>query len=99
MISHIRLLQSSVSQLLEYNKLEVFLERCCIRSSLIECQSFLNRKSNINPEYRVLMPLPCTVHILRSTWYREVNLFRIFMPFVSGINIGKKNTVCLLLEF
>ena len=27
MISHIRLLQSSVSQLLEYNKLEVFLER------------------------------------------------------------------------
>ena len=26
MISHIRLLQSSISQLLEYNKLEVFLE-------------------------------------------------------------------------
>ena len=26
MLSHIRLLQSSISQLLEYNKLEVFLE-------------------------------------------------------------------------
>ena len=27
MISHTKLLQSSISQLLEYNKLEVFLER------------------------------------------------------------------------
>ena len=58
----------------------------CIRSCLIECQSLFNRKVNINPKYRVLMPLPCTVHVSRSTWYREVNTFRIFMIFVSWIN-------------
>ena len=32
------------------------------------------------------MPLPCTVHVSRSTWYREVNMFRIFMICVSWIN-------------
>ena len=55
----------------------------CIRSSLIECQSFSNRK--FHPKYRVLVPLPCTVHVSRSTWYREVNILRIFMIFVSWI--------------
>ena len=32
------------------------------------------------------MFLPCTVHVSRSTWYREVNMFKIFMIFVSWIN-------------
>ena len=58
----------------------------CIRSCLIECQSLFNRKVNIKPKYRVLVPLPCTVHVFRSTWYREVNIFRIFMICVSWIN-------------
>ena len=93
MIAHTRLLQSSISQLLEYNKLEVFLDDNCIRSSLIECQSLSNRKININPKYRVLMFLPCTVHVSRSTWYREVNMFRIFMTFVSWIN--RQEEYCL----
>ena len=32
------------------------------------------------------MPLTCTVHVPCSTWYREVNMFRIFVIFVSWIN-------------
>ena len=32
------------------------------------------------------MFLPCTVHVSRSTWYREVNMFRIFLILVSWIN-------------
>ena len=39
------------------------------------------------------MPLPCTVHVSRSTWYREVNMFKIFMIFVSWIN--KQEEHCL----
>ena len=41
-----------------------FLKDDCIRSSLIECQSLSNRKININPKYRVLMFLPCTMQLL-----------------------------------
>ena len=32
------------------------------------------------------MPLPCTVQVLRETWYREVNIFRVSVTFVSWIN-------------
>ena len=67
----------------------------CIRSSLIECQSFVNRKININPKYRVLMFLPSTVQVLCKTWYSEVNLCRILMPFVSRIN--RQEEYCLSL--
>ena len=88
MISQTELLQFKFLQFLE-NK------DGGIRSSLIECQSLLNRKININPKYRVLMFLPCTVHVFRSTWYREVKTFRIFMIFVSGTS-GQKE-YCLSL--
>ena len=36
--------------------------------------------------YKVLMPFPCTVHVSRETWYREVNIFRVFVTFISWIN-------------
>ena len=32
------------------------------------------------------MPLPCTVHVSRSTWYREVNMFRVSVTFISWIH-------------
>ena len=61
MIFHTRLLQSSISQLLEYGGLEVFLGGL-LRSIASDRTSILfNRKVNINPKYRVLMFLPCTV--------------------------------------
>ena len=65
---------------------ECSLKNNCIRSCLIECQSFFDRKINIDPRYRVLMSLPCTVHVSRETWYREVNIFRVFVTFISWIN-------------
>ena len=69
MISHTRLLQSPISQLLEYNKPEVFLE------GYLHSIESDNRKININPKYSVMMFLPCTMQVLCSTWYREVNLW------------------------
>ena len=69
------------------------LKNNCIRSCLIECQSFSDRKINIDPKYRVLMPLPCTVHVSRETWYREINTFRISVTFISWIN--KQEEHCL----
>ena len=67
----------------------------CIRSSLIECQSFPNRKINIDPIFRVLVFLPCVMQVLCTTWYIQVNLFRIVMLFVSGIK--KQKEYCLSL--
>ena len=32
------------------------------------------------------MPLPCTVHVSSETWYREVNIFRVSVTFISWIN-------------
>ena len=62
------------------------LKNNCVRSCLIELQSFFDRKINIDPKYRVLMPFPCTVQVSRETWYREVNIFRVFVTFISWIN-------------
>ena len=96
MISHIRLLQSLISQLFGIQiSWKCSLKDDCIRSSLIECQSLLNRKININPKYRVLMFLPGTVQVLFSTWLIEVNLCRILMAFVSGINGQKEYRLSL----
>ena len=55
----------------------------------------VRQKININPKYRVLMLLPSTVQVLCSTWFIEVNLCKILMAFVSGIN-GQKE-YCLSL--
>ena len=43
------------------------------------------------------MFLPSTVQVLCSTWYREVDLCRILMPFVSGIN--RQEEYCLSLAW
>ena len=72
-----------------------FLKDDCIRSSLIECQSFLNSKIDVDPIYRVLMSLPCIVQVLCMTWYIQVNLIRILVTFVHRIN--KQKEYCLSL--
>ena len=53
-----------------------FIKDDCIRSCLIEIQSFLNRKIDVDPIYRVLMSFPCIVQVLCMTWYIQVNLVR-----------------------
>ena len=62
----------------------------CIRSSLIECQSFLNSKIDVDPIYCVLMSLPCFVHVLCMTWYTQVDRIRILVTFVHRINRQKE---------
>ena len=32
------------------------------------------------------MPFPCTVQVSRETWYREINIFRVSVTFISWIN-------------
>ena len=88
---HVWLLIQNFSSLQSHNFWNTISWKCslednCIRSSLIDCQSLFHRKINIDPKYRVLMFLPCTVQVSCSSWYREINMFRIFMIFVSWIN-------------
>ena len=72
-----------------------FLKDDCIRSSLIECQSFLNIKININPIHRILMFLPCFMHVLCMTRFIQVDRIRILMVFVHGIH--RQEEYCLSL--
>ena len=68
------------------------LKNNCIRSCLIEHQSFLDSKINIDPKCRVLMSLPCFVHVSCETWYREVNIFWVFVSFISSHFVAKLYT-------
>ena len=56
------------------------LEDNYIRSSLIECQSFLIRKIDVDPTYRVLMSLPCVVLV-------SCESFRNFVMCLHGLDI------------
>ena len=66
-----------------------------IRSSLIELQSFLKSKIDVDPIYCVLMSRPCIVQVLCMTWYTQVNLIRILVTFVPRIN--RQEEYCLSL--
>ena len=72
-----------------------FLKDDRIRSSLIQCQSFLNRKIDVDPIYRVLMSLPCIVQVLCTTWYIQVNLVKILVTFVPRVK--RQEEYCLSL--
>ena len=54
-----------------------------------------NSKIDVDPFYCVLMSLPCIVQVLCTTWYIQVNLFRILVTFLSGIN--RQEEYCLSL--
>ena len=64
----------------------------CIRSCLIELQSFFDdSKININPEYRILMPFPIVLHVSSTTRHRIINVFWISMIFIPWINRQKEH--------
>ena len=65
----------------------------CVRSSLIELQSFLQSKIDIDPIHRVLMSLPCFMHVLCRTWFIQVDCIEIPRIFVNGIH--KQKDYCL----
>ena len=65
----------------------------CVRSSLIELQSFLQSKIDIDPIHCVLMSLPCFMHVLCMTWFIQVDCIKILMILVNGIH--KQKDYCL----
>ena len=64
-----------------------------VRSCLIELQSFLQSKVDVDPIHRVLMFLPCFMHVLCMTRFIQVDRIRILMVFVHGIH--KQKEYCL----
>ena len=62
------------------------LKNNCVRSCLIEHQSFADSKINIDPKYRILMSLPCILQVSCETWYSVVDILWIFVIFFSWIN-------------
>ena len=72
-----------------------FLKDDCIRSSLIELQSFPQSKIDVNPAHCVQMSFQCFVQVLCTTRYTQVNLVRILVTFVSRINRQEKYCLSL----
>ena len=71
-----------------------FLKDDCIRSSLTECQSFLNRKIDVDPMYPVLMSLPCIVPgIAHRRGCMQINFIRIGVTFVPRIRSQKEEEI------
>ena len=66
-----------------------------VRSCLIELQSFLQSKVDVDPIHRVLMFLPCFMHVLCKTRCFKVNRVRILMVFVHGIERQKEYCLSL----
>ena len=62
----------------------------CNRSSLIEFQSFLNSKIDVDPIHCVLMSIPCFMQVLCTTRYTQVDHIRILVIFVRGIHKQKE---------
>ena len=57
-----------------------------VRSCLIELQSFLLSKFDVDPIHRVLMFLPCFMHVLCKTRCSQVDRVRILVFFVQRIH-------------
>ena len=84
---HTIFLRFSIFQLSQCNLGKSSLKDDCVRSCLIELQSFFDdSKININSEYRVLMPFPTVLYVSGMSRFRVVNVFWISVIFVSWIN-------------
>ena len=72
---------------------ECFVKNDGVWSCLIERQSFLQSKIDVDPIYRVQMFLPCCMHVICKTRCFQVDLVRILVFFVHGIH--RKKEYCL----
>ena len=70
-----------------------FVKNDSVRSRLIELQSFHQSKIDVDQIHRVLMFLPCFMHVLCKTWCFQFDFLRIFVVFVHGIH--KQKEYCL----
>ena len=69
---------------------ECFVKDDCVRSRLIELQSFLLSKFDIHPIHLLLMFLPCFMHVLCKTRCTQVVCVRILVFFVHRIHRQKE---------
>ena len=65
----------------------------CVRSCLIELQSFLQSKVDVDPIHRILMLLPFFMHVLRMTRCIQIDRIKILVVFVHGIH--RQREYCL----
>ena len=82
---------SPVSILTTLISWKCFMKNDSFRSSVIEPQSFLHSKINVDPMCCVLMSLPCFMHVLCMTWYTQVDRIRILVILVHGIHRQKEH--------
>ena len=73
---------------------ECFVKNESVRSCLLELQSFLQNKVDVDPIHRILMFLPCTMHVLCKTRCFQVDRVRILMFLVQRIDKQKEYCVC-----
>ena len=69
---------------------ECFVKNDGVRSRLIELQSFLQSKIDVDPIYCVLMSFPCFMQVLCTTRYTQVDRIRIFVFFVHRFHRQKE---------
>ena len=69
-----------------------------VRSCLMELQSFLQSKIDVDPKYSVLMLLPCFVHVLCKTRCFQVDRVRILMVFVQRFHSRKENCLSVFAQ-
>ena len=72
---------------------ECFVKNDGVRSRLIELESFLQSKIDVDPIHSVLMFLPCFLHVLCKTRCSQVDRVRILVFFIHKIH--KQKEYCL----
>ena len=73
-----------------------FMKNDSIRSGLIELQSFLQSKIDVDPIHCVLMSLPCFMHVLCMTRYTQADRIRILVILVHGIQKQKEHCLSVV---
>ena len=74
------------------------MEDGCVRSCLIEIQSFPLCKLYIDPVHRILAPFPHFLLVLCKTWFGQVKLVRIFLFLVHGIHSREEYRLSFLAQ-
>ena len=75
------------------------MENDSVQSRLIELQSFSKSKIDVDPLHCFLMSLPCFMHVLRITWFIQVDRIRILVTLVSGIHMKKLHWLSVCSNF
>ena len=75
---------------------ECFVKNDGVRSCLTELQSFLHNKIGVDPIHRVLMFLPCLMHVLCKTWCFQIGRVKVLVFSVQKIHKQKEYRLSVL---